>query len=102
MEHPVPRGHTGRITTGTKMRIQVVNAYLKLVDRSLAPKILCQHDKDHGRLFPELIESESGDSIELYCCMCDYRMSLGLSMYNKMYDIVWMYEFGRDAENEQN
>ena len=82
------------------MKIQVVNAYLKLVDGDLAPKVLCKRDKDHGRLFPELIESESGDSIDLYCPMCEYRSTLGLSMYKKMYDIVWMYEFGRDVENE--
>ena len=93
-------GPTSNHITGTKMRIQVVNAYLKLVDGDLAPKVLCKRDKDHGRLFPELIESESGDSIELYCTMCEYRSTLGLSMYKKMYDIVWMYEFGRDVENE--
>ena len=84
------------------MRIQVVNGYLKLVDKDLAPKILCKHDKEHGRLFPELIESEKGDSIDLYCILCDYRMSLGSSMYKKMFDIVWMYEFGRDAGYEEN
>ena len=96
----VAHGRTGRIITGTKMRIQAVNAYLKLVDENLAPKILCKSDKLHGRLFPELIESESGDSIDLYCLACDYRMTLGLDMYKRMFDIVWMYEFGRDVENE--
>ena len=74
------------------MRIQVVNGYLKYADQDLAPKLLCQHDKEHGRLYPELIESDSGDSIELYCCMCEYRMKLGSAAYQKMYDIVWMYE----------
>ena len=96
----VAHGRTGRIITGIKMRIQVVNGYLKLVDENLAPKILCKSDKLHGRLFPELIESESGDSIDLYCLACDYRMTLGLDMYKRMLDIVWMYEFGRDVENE--
>jgi hypothetical protein len=74
------------------MKIQVVNGYLKYADLGMAPKILCQHDKDHGRLYPELIESEDGDSIVLYCCMCEYRTNLGLGAYQKMYDIVWMYE----------
>ena len=97
MEVLVAPGRTGRIIIGIKMKIQVVNAYLKLVDGDLAPKVLCKRDKEHGRLFPELIESESGDSIDLYCPMCEYRMTLGLSMYKKMYDIVWMYEFGRDV-----
>ena len=93
-------GRTSNHATGTKMRIQVVNAYLTLADKSLAPLILCQPDKSHGRLFPELIESESGDTIDLYCLYCEYRKTIGLKMYDSMYEIVWMYEFGRKEENE--
>ena len=74
------------------MKIQIVNGYLKYADLGMAPVMLCQHDKDHGRLYPELIEAEKYDYIELYCCMCDYRVTLGSSAYQKMYDIVWMYE----------
>ena len=80
------------------MRVQVVNAYLKYADDGVAPAVLCKHDENHGRLFPELIESDSGDSIELYCCMCEYRFSLGYAAYKKMYDIVWMYEIVNEKD----
>ena len=96
MEHPVPRGHTGRITTGTKMRIQVVNRYLELVDQGNAPAPVCKNDEDHGRVFAKL---DDDDNIILWCLACEYNAQLGISMYDKMYDIVWMYdEIGNISE----
>lgn len=95
----MPLGPIHNYITGTKMRIQVINAYLALSDRGLAPLILCQPDKSHGRLFPELIESEAGDIIDLYCLYCEYRKTVGLKMYDSMYDVVWMYEFAGGEVN---
>ena len=88
------------------MKIQVVNAYFKLSDQDLAPKILCQSDKDHGRLFARVSDGHfvmdefEYTHIELYCIYCEYKKELGSSMYDKMYNIVWMYRFGEADENE--
>jgi len=72
------------------MRIQVVNRYLELVDQGSAPAPVCKNDEDHGRVFARL---DKDDNIALWCLACEYNAQLGIAMYDKMFDIVWMYEF---------
>ncbi len=82
-------GPTSNHATGIKMKIQVVNRYLQLVDRGCAPAPVCHNDRDHGRVFAKLDED---DNIILWCLACEYNAHLGIAMYDKMFDIVWMYD----------
>lgn len=88
-EPHVRPGATSNHITGTKMRIQVVNRYLELVDQGSAPAPVCKNDKDHGRVFAKL---DKDDNIILWCLACEYNAQLGIAMYDKMFDIVWMYD----------
>jgi len=35
---------------------------------------------------------DEDDNIILWCLACEYNAHLGIAMYDKMFDIVWMYD----------
>ena len=72
------------------MKIQIVSRYLELVDQGQAPPPVCKNDKEHGRVFARLDDDD--ENITLWCLACEYNAQLGIAMYDKMFDIVWMYD----------
>jgi len=45
------------------------------------------------RITDESLRVWKDDNISLWCLACEYNAQLGIAMYDKMFDIVWMYEF---------
>lgn len=67
------------------MKIQVVNAYLKLQDEGRVPVIYCGNDRDHTRPFARLTDN---DEVELYCLGCNWTNMPGLRIYESMKQVL--------------
>jgi len=71
------------------MIIQVINKYLILSDSNITKPILCGLEPEHGRLYGSM---DDKDSISLNCLACNYKMSPGIELYQKIEKILHSLE----------
>ena len=64
-------------------KIQYVSKYITLAEEGLVPRILCPMDQ--GLL---LCNQDIDDSIYLYCLSCNYKKTIGVSMYQSIMEAV--------------
>lgn len=81
------------------MRIQLVNAYLKLMREDLAPKIFCGNDKEHMLPYVNITED---DKLYLYCFECSWKMTIGLNVYDSMKEVLTVHDFEWKYFDEKN
>lgn len=64
-------------------KIQYVSKYIALSQEGLVSKLECPIDQ--GLL---LCNQDLNDKIYLYCLTCSYKKYIGISLYNKIIDLV--------------
>jgi hypothetical protein len=61
--------------------------YTLSLDEKVEP-FLCKTDSEHGILVPNMAND---DSFFMYCLDCNYKVSVGLSTYDLMYNRIQDY-----------
>jgi hypothetical protein len=67
------------------MKIQVVNAYIKLAESGRAPVILCGRDKDHTHPIAGL---DPTGAVVLECLGCEWKRVVGQRDYESMKNVL--------------
>jgi hypothetical protein len=68
------------------MRIQVFSEYLQQAQAGNVEFLACPyHNDDAPAIFP-LVHLEEEDKIILQCYACDFKMYVGITLYNQILD----------------
>lgn len=71
------------------MKLQVFSTYQQLAQDGLFDLLVCVSPEHTTGLITAMSEN---DEIYLYCSECNYKMTPGLNMYDKLYNILKGHE----------